>query len=208
VAFDLIIEIARDFERYSKALVEGGLSLGIGIAIAHARYPIAAMQRLATDLQKRAKRRSFETGGGSVVDFAVVTAAGSEDLERIRDEVLTEKGFAFPPPDGVPYRLTQRPYTLDELQKLLDHVRKFKGVGFPHSQLHTMYEALFHSPVQASLVAIQTVGRARESHRDVLWAFFQDFGIRTAPVLPPWRGRDDGSRDSALGDLVEIYPFL
>jgi hypothetical protein len=207
-AFDLALDISRDFEQYSKALVPEGLSLGIGIAIAKARYPIAAMQQLATDLQKRAKRRSFETSGRSVVDFAVVTAAGSEDLERVWDEMLTEKGFAFPPQDGVEYRLTQRPYTLDELQWLLYYVRKFKEKGFPHSQLHAMYEALFHSPIQASLAAVQTIGRVRASHREVLWAFFQDFGIQPDPVLPPWRDRGDGSRDSALGDLVEIYPFL
>ncbi|RMD60551.1 hypothetical protein D6833_09510 [Candidatus Parcubacteria bacterium] len=212
VAFALAIEVARGFEQYSTALVDGGLSLGIGIAIAHARYPIAAMQQLATDLQKRAKRRSFEIGNRSAVDFAVVTAAGSEDLERIRDEVLTEKGFTFPPSDEVRYRLTQRPYTLDELQKLVDHVQKFKEAGFPHSQLHAMYEALFHSPVQASLAAVQTLGRVSDSrrkpHKQTLWSFFQDFGVQAAPVLPPWRDRDDGSRDSALGDLVEVYPFL
>ena len=208
VAFALAIEIARGFEQYSTKLVEDGLSLGIGIAIAHARYPIAAMRQLATDLQKRAKRRSFESGGKSAVDFAVVTAAGSQDLERIRDEVLTEKGFAFPPPDALRYRLTQRPYTLDELQKLLDRARRFKETGFPHGQLHAMYEALFYSPVQASLAALQTIGRVRKSHREALWTFFQDFGVQRAPVFPPWRDRDDGSRDTALGDLVEIHPFL
>lgn len=208
IAFDMALEIACGFEEYSQALVDGGLSLGIGIAIAHARYPIAAMQQLATDLQKRAKRRSFKSGGGSVVDFAVVTAAGSEDLERIRDEVLTEQGFTFSPQDGIKYRLTQRPYTLEELGRLLDHVRKFKEKGFPHSQLHAMYESLFHSPMQASLATLQTIGRVRDRHKEVLWAFFQDFGVRAKRVLPPWRDRDDGSRDSALGDLVEIYPFL
>lgn len=208
IAFELALDISRAFEKYSKALSPDGLSLGIGIAIAKARYPIAAMHQLATDLQKRAKRRSFEAGGGSVVDFAVVTAAGSEDLDRIRDEALTEKGFIFRPQDGVKYRLTQRPYTSEELGDLLDYVRKFKKKGFPHSQLHAMYEALFHSPIQASLAAVQTVGRVRELHREVLRAFFRDFGSQDALALPPWRDRDDGSRDSALGDLVEIYPFL
>ncbi len=208
LAFDMALEVAHDFEEYSRALRDGGLSFGIGIAIAHARYPIAAMQQLATDLQKRAKRRSFEVGGGTVIDFAVVTAAGSEDLERIRDEVLTEQIFTFPPQDDIKYRLTQRPYTLEELGRLLDHVRRFKEKGFPHSQLHAMYESLFHSPMQASLATLQTIGRVRDRHKEILWAFFQEFGVRAKPVLPPWRDRDDGSRDSALGDLVEIYPFL
>jgi len=212
VAFDLAIKIARGFEEYSKVLVERGLSLGIGIAIAHASYPIAAIQQLATDLQKRAKQRGFEIGGGSAVDFAVVTAMGSEDLDRIRNEVLTERGFVSPPPDELHYVLTQRPYALGELQSLLDHVWNFKKARFPRSQLHAMYEALFHSPIQASMVAIQTMGRVSDSpskpHRKTLRAFFQEFGVQAAPVLPPWRKRDDGSWESALGDLVEIYPFL
>jgi len=211
VAFGVIDDIARDFERYSKVLIEEGLSLGIGIVIAKARYPITAMQQLATDLQKRAKRRSFEVGGGRAVDFAVVTAAGSEDLDRIRDEALTERGFAFPPSDGVKYRLTQRPYTLNELQALLKHVQELKKAGFPHSQLHAMYEALFHSPMHASLAAIQTLGRMKDKPRKALWEFFLQFGVQTAVSVPPWREYQEGNktvRGSALGDLVEIYPFL
>ena len=216
IAFDVHSEIARDFEQYSQALVEEGLSLGTGVVIAHARYPIAAMQQLATDLQKRAKRRSFETGGGSAVDFAVVTAAGSEDLDRIRDEALTDKGFVFSPPGETKYRLTQRPYTLEELQRLLEYAREFRKVGFPRGQLHAMYEALFHSPVQASLAAIQTLGRVRKKHKESLWNFFQQFGVQTKVMSPPWREQweeeTQGERkrvlDSALGDLVEIYPFL
>jgi len=208
IAFDVIGDIARDFEQYSQALTAGGLSLGVGIVIAHARYPIAAMQQLATDLQKRAKKRSFETGGGSAVDFAVVTAAGSEDLDRMRDTVLTEEGFTFPPPGETEYRLTQRPYTMEEIDSLVEYVRKFKIEGMPHGQLQAMYEALFHSPIHASLAAIQTWGRLPDGPRRVLDGFFRRFGVQATQVPPPWRELGDGSRDSALGDLVEIYPFL
>jgi hypothetical protein len=215
VAFDLILDLSRDFEQYSKPLAPEGLSLGTGIVIAKARYPIAAMQQLATDLQKRAKRRSFEAGGGSAVDFAVVTAAGSEDLDRIRDRTLTEKGFVFPPGGETGYRLTQRPYTLDEMARLVKYVGEFKKKGMPHGQLQAMYDALFYSPIHASLAAIQTLGRAQTKHRNLLSAFFQDFGVQMATFAPPWRERQEYERgesktvrDSALGDLVEIYPFL
>jgi len=215
IAFDVLSDITRNFEMYSRALSEGGLSLGTGIVIAHARYPISTMQQLATDLQKRAKRRSFETGGGSAVDFAVVTAAGSEDLERIRDTVLTEKGFTFPPSGQAKYRLTQRPYTLDEMDRLVGCVRRLKSAEMPQSQLQMMYESLFHSPMHASLAAVQTLGRVKEKPRKALWEFFQQFGVQTAVTAPPWqeRGEKDEQEErqvryTALGDLVEIYSFL
>jgi len=212
IAFQAALGIMRDFEQYSKPLVEpygvDFLSLGTGLVIAHARYPIAAMQQLATELQKRAKRRSFEEGGTGAVDFAVVTATDSEDLERIREHVLTQEGFTFPPADKSKYWLTQRPYTLDELKGLLECQRKLKESGFPRSQLQMMYEALFHSPAQASLAAIQTLGRVQDRHKKPLWDFFQRFGSPPPRTLPPWRERLPRGRDSALGDLVEIYPFL
>lgn len=212
IAFQVTLDLMQDFETYSAPLVHPygvlRLSLGTGLVIAHDHFPIAAMQELATALQKRAKRRSFETGGGGTVDFMVVTAAGSESLDRIRDRDLTHEGFAFPPADDRAYRLTQRPYTLSELSALLECGREIKASGFPSSQLQAMYDALFHSPVQASLSAIQTLGRVRKDHKKVLWDFFRQFAVQSARTLPPWRDRDDDDRDSALGDLVEIYPFV
>jgi len=216
IALDVALALMRDFETYSAPLMsphgEESLSLGTGIVIAQSSFPIAAMQDLATALQKRAKRQSFEAGGGGAIDFMVVTAAGSHRLDRLREEILTEHGFAFPPADEREYRLTQKPYILQDLSDLIERGRALKRSGFPNTQLQAMYEALFRSPIAASLTAIQVIGRARRSadinkdHRQLLLDFFCRFGAMPGP--PPWRDQGAEGLDSALGDLIEIYPFI
>lgn len=216
IALDVALALMRDFEAYSAPLMsphgEEPLSLGTGIVIAQSSLPIAAMQDLATALQERAKRRGFEAGGVGAIDFMVVTAAGSQGLDRLREEILTEHGFAFPPADERSYRLTQRPYILGDLADLIERGRALKRSGFPTTQLQAMYEALFRSPTAASLTAIQVIGRARRSadinkdHRRLLLDFFYRFGAMPGP--PPWRDQGAEGLDSALGDLIEIYPFI
>lgn len=216
-ALDVAIELMQEFEKYSVPLVKKHglpfLSLGTGIVIAQDSFPIDAMQKLATALQKKAKRRSFKSGGGGAVDFMVVTSAGSESLDTIRDEVLTEKGFLFPPShrENLKYRLTQRPYTLEELSALLIYGRNIKASGFPQSQLQAMYEGLFHSPIQASISVLQTIGQVKSDHRKPLEVFLNRFGPRSRMQFPPWGNYKDEGKDvraTGLGDLIEIYPFL
>jgi hypothetical protein len=223
MAFDVTLQFMQDFEQYSRPLGQrygfGHLSLGTGIVIAKDSFPIQVMKDLATDLQKKkAKQRSFETGGGGAVDFMVVTSAGSESLDHIRDEVLTEKGFAFPPrPGGPAYRLTQRPYTIEELNRLIEHGQAIKRENVSQSQLQAMYEGVFHSPVQASLAALQTMGRVEKKQRKALRDFFAAFGPKSPLQFPPWRATQCldpeknekvPCRDTALADLIEIYPFI
>lgn len=223
-AFPVVLDLVEGFEKYSPPLLGiieseswvksrsrppiGGreaidfLSLSVGVVVAREDFPMAAMRDLAASLQKRAKQRSFEAQGRGAVDFMVVTGPGSRSVEWLREEVLTQRGFAFPPEEGQ-YRLTRRPYLAPELRALLEHARGLKEVRFPPGQLHTMFQAVFESPSQASLVTVQALGRLRARPREKLLEFFQQAGCN---VPYPWRERD-GYRDTPLVDLVEIYPF-
>lgn len=208
IALQLVPRVMEDFQHYSPPLARDGgaefLSLSVGVLIAKAAFPMSAMRDLAEALQLRAKQRSFEADGAGAVDFMVVTGPGSQSLDRVREEILTGRGFAFPPGDGQMYRLTRRPYVAGELETLLRTAEELKQKRFPSGHLQAMYEALFWSPAQASLVTLQTVGRARNEHREVLERFFREV---EGAVVPPWH-EGDSVRETALGDLVEIYPFL
>jgi len=216
LALDAALDMADRFESQSSAVLQAAglpaekLTLAMGVVLAHATFPIAAFRQLAEQLLKRAKRRCAEEGyETSAIDFMVVTAAGSSDVKTLRDETLTQESFVFPHA-GRQVRLTQRPYTLPEARKLIGRLKEFKQANFPRSQLQFLYEGLFHSQVEAIYRWGKVAGRVNDTHHKLLTAFYKDFGDGAAG-LPPWR-RDNNppgvDHTSALGDLIEIYPFV
>ena len=221
-ALEVAIGVAERFEQFAPR----PLTLSTGVVIAHDSFPIAQMRELADELLKQAKRRSFEANGVSTIDFTVVTAASAGDIERTREEVLTNRGFARQLDSSsaeveITHWLTERPYTISELKTLLKHARRLIEVGFPRSRLQTMYEALFVSERAAMTAATMGVARTgQQKHYDAIVGFFADFGVNIkAPAFPPWRKEKDPikknasgdpveTHKTALGDLVEIYPFV
>jgi hypothetical protein len=214
LAVSVALDIVRTYQERARNETGHELSLSLGLVLAHAHFPIYAMRDLAKDLLERAKRL-----GGSALDFAVVTASGSRDLKWLRDEVLTDRSFALEPPEGRRYRLTQRPYRLDDFARLCHHARELYAARFPRSQLQALYEGLFVSGVEASLRVLTVLGRASARHRQKLRAFLDEFSSPLHDV-PPWRREDlevcfrpddepqEQCFSAALGDLVELYRFV
>ena len=169
------------------------------------------MHDLADELLRSAKRKAAEiaakggvnAGYRGTIDFMVVTEAATMGVEKVRQEVLSERAFAFPTSDKV--SLTERPYTYEGLKRLLEHVRKFKEAGFPTTSLHAIYESLFISRVQAQVNTLAALGRAKDKPREAGMEFFRAFSVDDATL--PWRKIDDRFF-TPIGDLVEIYQFV
>jgi len=200
IAIEIALAIAEGFEEHSpdQVLERAGLSgeykkltMAGGVVLAHADFPIPAMHTLAEALQKSAKKlcaaQEYKTGA---IDFQVVSGSDT-DLEEIRR--------------FTPHR---RPYALEKLRLLVEHIRNLKAEGFPTSQLQAMYQALFEGEINAQLASIATLGRlgqrSDKTQHDLLKKFFADFGVKFNGQLPPW----DAGKRSALVDLVELYPFI
>jgi CRISPR/Cas system-associated protein Cas10 (large subunit of type III CRISPR-Cas system) len=150
IAIEVALKIAEEFESESPDRVLGPagltsecdkLTMAGGVVLAHADFPIPAMHQLAETLQKSAKRhcaqQKYKTGA---LDFLVVSGSDT-DLDEMRK--------------AIPHR---RPYTLEDMRLLLTHIRSLKEIGFPTSQLQTMYQALFESKVNAQLASIASLG--------------------------------------------------
>jgi hypothetical protein len=201
---------------------EKHLSLSAGVVIAHDSFPIKAMHDLANELLRSAKCKTAEIEAQlkssdlspkeqawvprGTIDFMVVTEASTAGLEVVRKRVLSDLSFAVAPPRGESFIITERPYTVEQLGKLLNYVQKFKQKGFPRKSLHAMYEALFQSKIQAQLITLTVLARAKGEHRELGLQFFDDFGV--SRTLLPWRERVGKQFSTPLGDLVEIYPFV
>ncbi len=193
LALPIAHDLARNFEESSVGLLDevgipnDRLTLSVGVVLAHVDYPIAELLRLADKRLKTAKQRSFREGYRTgAVDFEIVTSAVAREDQRR------------------PYR-DKRPYTLADLDKLLGYARDLHD--FPTSQLQAMYESL-HRPERhaASLTCLLALVRTRGRDRQLaLRKFFVWSGSMTPPWSPPWCSED---RHTALGDLVEILPFV
>jgi hypothetical protein len=105
---------------------------------------------------------------------------------------------------------TQRPYTLERLSMMIDHIRRFKGaVGgepFPRNKLNSLYQALFESKSQATFETMVVTWRLSRDHREKLLNFAADFDF--LDQLPWGYDMAEGSYSTALADLIELYDFV
>lgn len=210
-ALPAAVHIARYFEEVSQSLLKQvgatkeKCTLSVAVVLAHATFPITAFRNLAEQLLKNAKRKCAEEGyTTSVIDFMVVTSAGSSSVSTQREDVLSEKSFVFQFIKRK-IRLTQRPYTLDDMDALIQHAQSFKNI--PQSQLQFLYEGLFHSQAEASYRWGRVAGRKKEFYQPMS-RFYERFGDQVGG-RPPWKhGEDDIVYTSALGDLIELYRFV
>jgi CRISPR/Cas system-associated protein Cas10 (large subunit of type III CRISPR-Cas system) len=204
---DIAIPVAQfiltEFEKHSPQLkVKAGLSsepltMAAGVVLAHSNYPIPAMHGMAEALLKSAKRYCSENNyQSSAIDFEVISGSGAT-FETARE--------------GIPHR---RPYSRDEIDKLLHHIGELKKVNFPTSQLHAMYQTLFaDSWIPGVMATLRVLGRAREEFRKPLRDFFRDFiPSSDKPMMLPWSElnlkKEKPEWRSPLIDLVDLYPFI
>lgn len=203
---DAACTIAAEFEKRSRGLVgDQKLSLSAGVAIAHADYPFYATLEVAEELLKSAKMLSFqhhrqgENHGGyqGAIDFMVLTGATGVDVKRLRSDELSYW-------DGEEQvNLTERPYSIEQLQSLIRQIRELRDCSFPGNKLQALYESLFKGKNAAMYEAMVALGRLSKDQHKYLSDFFREWGVD----VPPWRKRGR-INTSPLGDLVEAYAFV
>jgi CRISPR/Cas system-associated protein Cas10 (large subunit of type III CRISPR-Cas system) len=202
-ALDVTLEIMKRFE---KKLCEENLTLSAGVVIAHAKYPIFNLLDLAEQLLKSAKIKNYELRMGcnektknfSTIDFMVVSSSNSLSVEDIRTYELT-----FGKNDEK-FSLCNRPYTIEDVNKLRRYALKLKKVDFPKTKLNFMVEALFSTKNRSMLDTITVIGRLKEEQKRVLMGFFRDFSVD----FIPWKKNKDNIYITPLLDLLEIYDFV
>lgn len=205
---DKAIQVATDFCAGFQEKTK--VSMSAGVVLAHASHPILALNALAGELASSAKRRSAKEeregkGEVSVIDFAVISSPGSTTLERHRDDYIREYDMSC---------RTCRPYTCDEMNLLIDYLRKFKGFSstpssadkaFPRNKLNAIYDALFQSKTQAVFDLLVIRNRLNKGQKELLNEFACSFGLDDSL----WRQVDqEESYETIVADFVELYGFI
>jgi hypothetical protein len=168
------------------------LSLATGIAIGDATVPIGVLRSLASDLEKSAKKRTYQAAEAGrevhTVDFHRITAQGTTTLSAIRNRELRPRRYH----QQAEAQLTMRPFTTAELQRVHETARRWQSAGLPTSKIQYLREHLFESPAEATRAWTHVVGRSSATEKRRAW---QDL-MRLAPV------DDHAPAEGASGDGV------
>ncbi|WP_448591866.1 Cas10/Cmr2 second palm domain-containing protein [Thermoflexus hugenholtzii] len=155
-AWDLAVEFLKCFEdEVSRRLpenLEWRPTASCGILIADAKYPVRYMERLATDLLKRAKKRAKEDPKNpkSAIDFLwLPSPVASDRVEPLLS--IYRRG------EGV--ELTARPYTLDEAQRIRELIPQV--ARWPRTTRHRWAEALERGVFQSLSFIQYDIARER-----------------------------------------------
>lgn len=187
---------------------EPRISLSAGVVIAGAHTPVFLLKELVDELLKIAKRKAKilrrEHGHqGGTVDFMALksTPMIASRVRDFRDVVLSRKN------GEEELRLTACPYTLPEIDGLLETVRAFKDCGFPRSQLQTMHSLLFQERMTAAINYLYFRSRLKDKDAETLGRHF-DLAWHKRDDIPPWRRIRLRDYETILVDLLAIYDFV
>ena len=181
------------------------VAMSAGVVFAKSNYPIYFISDLAEQLLKSAKAYSRKRSCESLavtLDFIHVTESAGVDLSEVRS--------LYPHPKDGPLRLTQRPYTSDELIKFLKalHQMKFPPEDtppFPRNKLQALYEVPFKGETQGMFDYLTVRSRLSKAHRKLLDDITEIGGAREKP----WHQViGEQYSETLLTDAVELYDFV
>jgi CRISPR-associated protein Cmr2 len=232
------------------------VSLSAGVVIADASTPVFYLADLAEQLLKTAKRRAkwlkrAHHYYGGTVDFLALKSVTmiSGRVEEFRQMALTRRvemrapRWLSPAVENAQQntlarlgrRLYARPYTIAEMEALLESARQLKQAEFPRSQLYRLRESLRLSRTRGTVDYHYFLSRdksLRETREAIesLWNPKQKAALEAAPAPPsntstlwradgqawlhPWRMRgqehakDDDRWETIWYDLIELYDFV
>lgn len=213
-ADDIALDVARELTRRIEARTEdlfgeppldtlgrSRLTMGTGVVVADPHVPMAVLRKLAHGLERSAKDRTYKTVEEegrevSTFDFHRITGSGSASLSHIRNHVLRPRRTTT----GYEASLTQRPFTVEELGRVVSVAERWKDL--PGNKLQSLRESLFESPAQAMRQWTHVVARAPERRRGT-WQALRQLVNHNEPAKPNEPTKPSGDGPSGKGSTGE-----
>jgi CRISPR-associated protein Cmr2 len=227
-ALDIAAAIARAFEEKMHTPGTGRqISLSVGVLIMPDNTPIRFASNLVEQLLNSAKQRSKRENIGSTVDFMALksTTMISNRVEQYRSIALQRgrRQHSSETPRST-LRLTQRPYSLAQLQQFLKACRALKRAQFPRSQLYQLREITEQGDILRAAVDYRYFverGKQRNRNDHDRYKIF-DEQIQALCVdqsggrsWMPCRRENPSAGDTTIHhydtpllDLIELFPFV
>jgi len=193
------------------------LSISSGVLITAENTPIYYAFNLVSQLLKSAKKKAKDLKEkgylGGTVDFLTLKAVTmiSSNIESFRNEGLTVR-FSERQQE---LKLYAAPYTLHELNGLIETVRAVKKSGFPRSQLYQIRSLLEQGKRTAILNyryfrirLSKDEQRLLESNFEAAWCEAETNQGNLAPWLTAKRKEDKTIYETLWRELVELYEFI
>ncbi|MBP0003567.1 MAG: type III-B CRISPR-associated protein Cas10/Cmr2 [Cyanobacteria bacterium SBC] len=195
------------------------LSTSMGVLTISYDTPIYYAENLTNQLLKSAKKtaKKLKKSGyyGGTVDLLTLKSVTmiSSDITEFRDDGLTKLGQ----PKQPKLKLYAAPYTLYELDGLIQTVRALKKSEFPRSQIYQIRSLLDRGKRTAILNYLYFRSRLEAKQQDLLKEHFEAAWCKPKDTnnngnLAPWMSikEKDGltTYETIWRELVDLYPFV
>lgn len=200
------MKVCRQFAEETDRLIHKRLTMSAGVVIAPENYPMYFLEQMATSLLRSAKRLARERQEGCI-DFWFLRGQGTmgTDPLAVRQRMLERS-----PDSRTRMLFHERPYTLDELDKLVNFAQGFVNRDFPRSRLYGLRQALDVGREHATLFFLYQLARSSKEQQKLLKDFQAKFIARPYSVVPWNQKREDGqvTYSTPLVDLVDACDLL
>lgn len=211
-ALEVSMKITEKFSELTKVGLGKPLTLSVGVAIAHTKFPFSSLLTLAEQALRFAKKegvkrvyRGQETTREGLINFIVVSNSNSLNFDAYYNETLSDENQNL-------YR-TLRPYSLTDLRYIFETIRSLKRENFPRGKLKRLRDAVFRSRNQSILEGLMFLSGINPSsakgktHRKMFWDFLAHFATSSPFPHFPWLKKGEDYYSPFL-DLLELYDFI
>ena len=206
-AIEVSMKITEQFSELTQKGLDERLTLSVGIAIAHTKFPFSSLLNLADQALKFAKKEAVkrkrhgqETGTEGLINFIVVNNSNSLDFDSYYEETLSDD-------DQNVYR-TLRPYNLEDLRYIVETIRCLKRENFPRGKLKGLRDAIFQNRNQSILEGVMFLSRTKDKkHQQIFRDFLAHFAPSSFSPYFPWFKEGEDYHSPFL-DLIELYDFI
>lgn len=231
VALDVALTLAETF----RDRTQQQQTLSVGVVLAPIKYPFGLLQEMAETTLKFAKKAGADARieaaktdtriDDTRINYMIVTGSSSSNFKTVFDAVYSKKRENM----AQEFFATVRPFTLDDLRRLLVTIRSKESASLGRSKLYQMREAVLKMNLTTSVgEGLAVLKNWRPKQRNYIVQQVYEFGgrhqlVRSTPEDPasrftrvsfPWfaDGKDKRTgKDiyrTVLLDFIELYDFV
>ena len=205
-ALEVSMKITEKFSELTKACLGKPLTLSVGVAIAHTKFPFLSLLELTEQALKFAKkevvkrkRHVQDTAKEGLINFIVMSNSNNLDFDTHHRETLSDK-------DENVYR-TLRPYSPADMRYIIETIRSLKRENFPRGKLKGLQGAIFQNRNQSILEGLMFLSSTKEKQRKIFIDFLTHFATSSPFPHFPWFKEGEDYYSPFL-DLLELYDFI